>query len=225
MKKVISSALLLISGCFLQAQQANLGEYARQAKFSKTIDEVNNGITKLKYSDINGIPYYTANFVNVRVGDNPALVSIRYNSFLDTIEILDKTDVYEIPRENSFGKFTFAETNEKLVFVNTYDQYAGYFFEIADGKNRILKKIKTEFYDAVPAPNSLIAGTPARFEKQKPIYFLKTEDATIMLPKNARDLPALLPQRKADLEAFIKSNRIKTNNEKDLIKLADFLNK
>ncbi|WP_304343324.1 hypothetical protein [Chryseobacterium koreense] len=224
MKTITCSVLLLIGSHFFHAQQITVGDLARQARFSKVIDEVNNGKTKIKYSEINGIPYYTAGFVNARVGDTSSYVPIRYNTFLDTIEIMDKSEVYEIPREESYPKFTLDKSNLKLVLVNTHDEFAGYFFEIASGKNRILKKIQTKFYEAVPAPNSLISAIPARFETQKPIYFLKTEDEFIRLPKNAKDLPALLPARKAELESFLKSNKIKTNDEVDLMKLAAFLN-
>lgn len=223
--KVLSTALFLIfTGLFIQAQQVSVSEIARLTRFTKTIDEVNNGKQKIKYSEIQGIPYYYANFVNARVGDTSSLIPIRYNSFLDTIEILDKTDVYEIPREDSYPKFTFEKTNEKLVWVNTHDEFAGYFFEIVGGKYRILKKITTKFYDAVPAPNSLIPGAPARFEVQKPIYFIKTESNFIKIPKNSKDLAESFPDKKNELNDFIKNNKIKLNQEADLIKLGSFLN-
>ena len=224
MKTILISILLLISSNFLQAQQVTLSEIARQSKFTKIIDEINNGKQKIKYSDIQGIPYYSKDFLKGRVGDTSSTVPIRYNTFLDTIEILVNSDVYEIPKEDSYPKFTIEKTNERLVLVNTYDDYAGYFFELTSGKNRILKKIITHFRDAVPAPNSLIAGTPARFETLKPIYFIKTEDSLIKIPKNTKDLPALFPEKKDEISAFLKSNTIKTNNEADLIKLANFFN-
>ena len=224
MKTILISILLLISSNFLQAQQVTLSEIARQSKFTKIIDEINNGKQKIKYSDIQGIPYYSKDFLKARVGDTSSTVPIRYNTFLDTIEILVNSDVYEIPKEDSYPKFTIEKTNERLVLVNTYDDYAGYFFELTSGKNRILKKIITHFRDAVPAPNSLISGTPARFETLKPIYFIKTEDSLIKIPKNTKDLPALFPEKKDEISAFLKSNTIKTNNEADLIKLANFLN-
>ena len=120
---------------------------------------------------------------------------------------------------------TFEGTHEKLVLVNTRDEYAVYFFELASGKNRLLKKITTKFHDAVPAPNSLISGTPTRFETLKPLYFIKTEDALIKIPKNTKDLAISFPDRKSELNDFIKTNKIKLNNEADLIKLTQFLNK
>ena len=225
MKTYYSLIFLLITSLSLQAQHINLGEMARTANFNKLIDEVNNGKQKIKYSDIEGIPYYYANFVRAKVGDTSGSIPIRYNTFLDTVEILVNTDVYEIPREESYPKFTFDGTNEKLVLVNTHDEFAGYFFELADGKNRLLKKVVTKFQDAVPAPNSLISGMPARFETLKPVYFIKTENVLVKMPKNNKDLITSFPDRKDQLNNFIKTNKIKLNQEADLVKLTQFLNK
>ena len=225
MKIIYGLIILAIINSTIKAQFTSINEAARVAKFNKLIDEVNNGKQKIKYSDINGIPYYSAGFVRAKVGDTPSYVPIRYNTFLDAIEIMADSNVYEIPREESYPKFTFEGTNEKLVLVNSRDEFAGYFFELASGKNRLLKKITTKFYDAVPAPNSLISGTPARFETLKPVYFIKTEDALIKIPKNTKDLAQSFPDKKNELNDFLKSNKTKLNNEADLIKLSQFLNK
>lgn len=224
MKKSLIAALVLTGIIFTQSQQlSTVGEIARTAQFSKVIDEINNGKQKIKYSDIQGIPYYTATFEDARVGDTSGKIPIRYNTFLDTIELLEQRNVYELPREESYPKFTF-DNGLKLVFVNTFDQYAGYFFELASGKTRLLKKVITKFYDPVPAPNSLIPGTPARFETEKPIYFIRTADNMIRVPKNDKDLIKSFPDKADELKNFIKKNNIKMNQEPDLIKLVNFLN-
>ena len=63
MKTILRSIFLLFSIAFLNAQQISLGEISRTAKFGKLIDEINNGTTKIKYSDIKGIPYYYPEFI------------------------------------------------------------------------------------------------------------------------------------------------------------------
>ncbi|WP_285270353.1 hypothetical protein [Kaistella rhinocerotis] len=224
MKTIYTIISLFAVSVSLHAQQITVGEVARQAKWTKLIDEVNNGKQKIKYSDIEGIPYYNRTFLPARVGDTSASVPIRYNSFLDTVEILVNTDVFEIPREESYPKFIFENSGEKLVLVNTHDENAGYFFELSGGKNRLLKKVITKFHDAVPAPNSMIPGTPARFELLKPAYFIKTETGLIRIPKNTKDLIPNFPEREAELSNFIKMNKIKLTSEPDLIKLNNFLN-
>ena len=221
--KIFFTLLSLLTVLALQAQQISVSEIARNAKWDKLIDEVNNGKQKIKYSDIDGIPYYTAGFANARVGDTSSSVPIRYNTFLDTVEIVANNDVYEIPREESYPKFTFEDGNT-VVLVNTRDEFAGYFFEIVSGKNRILKKVITKFHDAVPAPNTMIPGTPAKFETLKPIYFIKTEDGMVRIPKNTKDLVGSFPAQKEALNDFLKNNKIKLNSEPDLVKLGKFLN-
>ena len=229
MKTIIITVSLFFGGFLSHAQQhISLGEAARTARFNKIIDEVNNGPKKLKYSDIQGSPYYYANFVPARVGDTSGIIPIRYSPFLDSVEILDSNsgNVYELPKEEAYPKFTFETTHEKLVLVNTNNEYSGYFFELVGGKNRLLKKLSTKFKDEIPAPNSLVSAIPAKFEIQRPIYFIKTEDNVIKLTKKADDLLNALPADKKDaIKDFIKTNKIKLNEELDLIKLVNFLNK
>lgn len=228
MRKIIITASVFLIGISAQAQQLNVGEIARTARFSKIIDEVNNGPKKLKYSDIQGSPYYYANFVPAKLGETSATIPIRYSPFLDSVEIMDSNtgNVYEIPKEEAYPKFTFETTKEKLVLVNTNNEYSGYFFELIAGKNRLLKKVITKFVDETPPPNTLISGIPAKFEVQKPIYFIKTEDNLIKITKKADDLLNALPSDKKDsVKDFIKTNKIKLNDQLDLIKLVTFLNK
>lgn len=225
MKIIYSIVLLAISTISLNAQQITLGDATRVSNFNKMVDEVNNGKTKIKYSDINGIPYYSAGFVRAKVGDTSSFVPIRYNTFLDVVEIMADNTVYEIPREESYPKFTFEGTKEKLVLVNSGDEYAGYFFEIVNGKNRLLKKITTKYYDAVPSNNPMLSSTPARFETSKPIYFIKTATGLVKIPKNTKDLAVSFPDQKDAVSEFVKTNKTKTNSEADLIKLTQFLNK
>lgn len=225
MKIIYSLILLATINITLNAQLSIVTDAARVARFNKMIDEVNNGKTKIKYSDISGIPYYSAGFLRAKVGDTPSYVPIRYNTFLDAIEIMADNTVYEIPREESYPKFTFEGTKEKLILVNSGDEYAGYFFEIEAGKNKLLKKIVTKYFDPIPSNNPMITGSPARFETLKPLYFIKTETGLVKIPKNAKDLAASFPDKKDAVNDFIKTNKTKMNNEADLIKLTQFLNK
>ena len=225
MKTIFIAAGLFFGITSLKAQQIDLN---RNANFNKSMDEISNGQKKIKYSDIQGTPYYYVNFIPARVGDTSGIIPIRYNPFLDTIEIMDNNsgNVYELPKEEAYPKFTFQNTNERLVLVNTNNEYSGYIFELVGGKNRLLKKISTKFKDEIPAPNSLVSAIPAKFEVQKPIYFIKTDEKVVKATKKADDLLNALPaDKKEATKDFIKTNKIKLNEELDLIKLVTFLNK
>ena len=206
---------------FFRAQQISLGEINRNLRFEKELDKFNNGPEKIKYSDIKGIPYYYPQFLKAKVGETSTTALIRYNSFLDTVELVDKVNVYQLPKDESSPNFTFEGTKEKLIFVKTEDLYSGYFFEISDGKYRILKKVVTIYIKEVPAPNSMIAATPAVFRPQKPMYFIKTENKFFKIT-NSKDLAKYFAEK--EVEKFISKNKIKLNREEDLIKLGTFLN-
>lgn len=224
MKVFFSLIITAVAAFSLQAQQISPGGSSWVANFNKAADEVNNGEEKIKYSEIMGSPYYKPGFEPAKFDDTPTVAPIRYNSFLDIVEILIDNNTYEIPREATPAKFTFNKTNEKLVVLDTHDEHAGYFFEIADGKYRILKKIKAKFYGAVPSKTHFVAGTVSRFETQRPLYFIKTESAEVHLLKNAKDLLIYFPEKKDELNNFLKTNKIKLTEESDLVKLAQFLN-
>jgi len=223
MKKIfITAAVLFMSiSVYSQSISQSLFEVNR---FNKFIDEVNNGQKKLKYSDIQGSPYYHKNFEPAKLADNPEIINIRYNTLLDSVEFLNGTDVYELPRSNSFPKFTLLTTNEKLVFLNTGTDYAGYFFELVSGKNRLLKKVRVKFDPEIPAPNTMISGTPARFAPIDPVYFIQTGNQDIQVPKKTEELLVYFTDNKDAVANFIKSNKIKLMKEADLIKLVQFLN-
>ena len=224
MNKILRLIFLLFSGILLQAQQVSLNEISRKARFDRQIEELNNGAPKINYSDIQGIPYYYPEFIPAKVGESTNIVPMRYNSFLDTVEVVDKEDVYQISKNESSPTFTFETTKEKLVFVKTNDLYSGYFFELTSGKFRILKKVITKYFEAIAAPNPMIGGTAARFSTQKPIYFIQFENQFIKIPKSVKELGSNFPGQAVSINVFANKSKIKLNREEDLIKLGVFLN-
>lgn len=223
MKTIFITTTLLFSGIFLQAQQIDL---ARNAQFVKSMDEINNGKAVLKYSDIQGNPFFKKGFSEAKIGDTGNTLPVRYNLYKDTFELLNNSDIYSLPKETSFSKFVFTATNEKFILTNDNEGFVGYFQVLADGKNKLLKKIAVKFSPEVPAQNTLVAGIPAKFENQRPVYYIKTEDNLIKLTKKSDDLIKVLPNDKKDsAKDFIKTNKLKMNDELDLIKLSNFLNK
>ena len=220
MKLFFSIISILTFSVFFQAQ-LTLSEISSTKKFDKQVEEFNNGASKIKYSEVKGTPYYYPEFLVAKVADTNNTAFVRYNSFLDLVEVVEKEDVYQLTKDETSPDFTFEKTKEKLVFVKTDDFYSGYFIEITAGKYRILKKVMTKFQPETAAPNSMIAGTPALFIPQKPLYFIKTEKDFVKIT-NAKDLAKSFPEK--GIDQFISKNKIKLNREEDLIKLGIFLN-
>lgn len=214
---------IFLGGAFINAQQI---DFARNTQFVKSMDEINSGKAVLKYSDIQGNAFYKSGFNNAKIGETSTILPVRYNMFKDSFEILNDNDVYAVPKDNTFSTFTFISSNEKFILGKDDEGFAGYFLVLSEGKHKLLKKIFVKFYPEVPAQSSMVPGTPAKFEKQKPIYFIKTDDKIVKLTKKSDDFFNALPeQKKNEVKEFIKSNKIKMTEELDLIKLVNFLNK
>lgn len=225
MKTIIITASIFFGGSCLKAQQISIGDVARAANFNKTIDEINNGRAVLKYSDIQGNPFYKSGFANAKVGDAETILSLRYNMYRDSFEVLNNSDIYSVPKDITFSKITFTDTKEKFILSNNDMGVAGYFLVLAEGKYKLLKKMFVIYSPEVPSPNTMVAGAPARFDLQKPIYYIKLEDQIIKISKKTDDVLKALPADKKDsAKDFVKTNKIKLNQELDLIKLVTFLN-
>ena len=70
----------------------------------------------------------------------------------------------------------------------------------------------------------MIAGTPAQFSLQKPLYFIQFENSFIKIPKSGKELAAEMPHKGKEIKEFVDKYKIKLNREEDLVKLANFLN-
>lgn len=230
MKKNFTIILLSLHGIMIQAQQNFSREsYQQDVRFSQYMDKLSSDNKKMKYEDIQGSPYYHLEFLPARFGNTSSSHSIRYNIYSDTIEMIIDNKIDEIPKtnivkESPLSKFTFNKSKETLILVDSHDDRSGYFFLLADGKNQLLKKINVEFKPEVPAPNHLIPRIPARFEKPAITYFIKNQNGLIEIPKKESEFLIFFPHNTKQIKSFKKKYKLKLSNQKDLIKLVNYIN-
>ncbi|MBU8883258.1 hypothetical protein KSK37_09195 [Kaistella sp. DKR-2] len=174
--------------------------------------------------NIVGTPYFNVNFMSAIIGNTNEKAPIRYDAYLDRIEVLADEKVYEVPRHEDVSLFKFEMLNTPIIYVKETD---GYYFRLVDGKNQLLKKEKIKLKEVRTSiePNSLIKEGYIKFEKQNPTYFIKTDEKVLPIPKSVKELLNIYPAHKEELEAFIKENNIKMKQEESLIKVVKFMNK
>lgn len=192
--------------------------------FTGPLASVNTNLEKLGKNVI-GTPYLNTNFISATIGDSQEVIPIRYDAYLDKLEVLVDDKVYEVPKIDRLSSFNFKSVGATIIYLKDDN---GYYFRIVNGKNQLLKKekIKLETFNSSIEPNSMIREGYSKFEKLKPTYFIKTDDNLIKLTKKSDDLINALPaDRKESVKDFIKTNKIKLVEESDLIKLVNFLNK
>lgn len=222
MKSFLTIALILITGVTINAQANFFNEGYRWNKF---IDRVNSAKgEKLNYADIEGNAYFAKIFLNADISNATTQIKARYNTYTDTVELRNEDDIFELPKSQKYGRISFLNPNAILVYVTTGNIPIGYYFELATGKYTLLKKLKAEFREGSPAINSFTPAVAPKFENLNPVYYIKSDEAVITLGKNSKELIAAMPDKKEAINDFVKTNKIKFNQDLDLIRLVNFLN-
>lgn len=223
MKKIILALALITIANLASAQQVRqsnqmFGDNATFSGIKSSTGQV------LSYDNISGTPYPSKNFASAKIGTSDQQISVRYNSYNDEVEFKKDDQILSLLKKPEYSRIEITSPKQTLVLLETSDDLSGYFFEIIDGKNSLYKKIKTKFFDAVPAANSYASDKSATFKTLDPVYYIKTEKGFIKKPKNQKEISDQFPDKKEALNTFFKSNKIKFDREEDLIKLVNFLN-
>ena len=188
------------------------------------MDRINSPKGPLTYADIGGNAYYNDKFVSAKIVNATRLIPVRYNKYTDAIEILTDGNVFELPKSDKYSRITFQNSPEAIVYLDSSPEINGYFFELATGKYRLLKKLKSEFRPEVKALNSFTSAVPPTFENVNPVYYFQIENQFTKISKNAKDFVGQLTEKQDEVANFIKTNKLKLNQEPDLVRLAKFLN-
>ena len=222
MKSIITIAITLFTAVSMNAQANFFNEAIRWNKF---IDRVNSPKgQQLNYSDIEGDAYFGKYFITANIENATSLIKTRYNMYTDTVELMNEQDIFELPKSQKYSRISFLKPTLVLTYVTTGNIPMGYYFELATGKYTLLKKMQVEFREGSPAVNSFTPAIAPKFENLKPIYYLKSDSEVIKLTKNVKDLANAIPDKKEEINDFVKKNNIKLNQDLDLIRLANFIN-
>lgn len=216
MKTIYLIMALAISATMLHAQQTI-------RMYVGPLLSVNNDLQTIK-QDVIGTPYFNASFLPAMIGSSMETVPTRYDAHLDKFEVLVDGKVYQLPINEDLSTIRFKDINVNFIYLKEEN---GYYVKLSEGAYQLLKKLKINIETVRPSiePNSTIKEGYTKFAKLKLTYYLKTPEKTLAFPKNTKHFVELFPDKKEALNNFIKLYKIKFNNEEDLIKLVNFLNK
>jgi hypothetical protein len=178
----------------------------------------------LNYRDIEGSPYYTADFIKgvayLKDG-NYATVPLRYDIFRDEIEFMKENKIYWLKKNDilyvRYGSDILVVTN-----AITDTSQLGYFFLKSTGKNKLLcKKIIT--YNPEVPPKGYSETIPAKFKEEVDEFYIQFEGNPIQKAKSNKDLSAIFANNKSALD-YIKKEKIKATKFNDLQRLVNYLN-
>ena len=173
------------------------------------------------YTEIEGSPYLKDEWSrgNVKAkhnGKTYELAKMRYDTYKDELEYEENQKSYRFSSEITEFTTTSGVFRNK---IPAYESLSGrnFYQVLYDGKVKLLKrtvtKIQTEkLYSS--------ATTTKRFVKDEFLYLFK-DGAITRLKKDKKALLEALSDKQADLEAFIKEQKIKFSKEEDFLRVLE----
>jgi len=184
--------------------------------------------SKIDISNIKGSPYLNSEFINGEVTstNNTTInnVPLRYNIYSGEMEFegeekktfyLEKSTVKNI-------KIGDSEFIYKIYLLNN-KMSRSYFEILYHGKATLLKRYRMIFESAKP-PKPYQDPVPAQFKTASPDFYIAFGDNEAKRIFSSKELVETLPDKKAETVAYIKKNKLKVNNQEDLIKILQFYN-
>lgn len=221
MKSFFLIIFLLVSAQFNQLfSQFTSGSLYNNWK-TLAIREANS---KLTYSDIEGTPFYSDEFIKSTVYLNDgsyANVALRYDIFQDEIEFMQENKTLWVNKKEVRN----IRYGSEMMFVSTPNEDStklAYFFLLGTGKYLLYVQKKIIYYPEIP-PKGYANAIPQRFERDKDEYYLKAKGLPAKKFNSKKSLLAILSDNGA-AQSFIKKEKIKADNPEDLKKLVGFLN-
>lgn len=177
-----------------------------------------------------GSPYITPAFNLASISGVTDVVMVNYNAETDAIDINSGDDkIFELPKDSDFGTVTFKNGKAKYVLFSYKNEKGqnvrGYLNEVsAAPKARLYKRERIALIPERQPSTGYDRYVPPKYDRVNDIYYLQVgEAAPVIYPKNRKEVSAMFPERKSEVEAFLKKNRISFKSEEDLVKLTAFL--
>lgn len=200
----------------LETQSTNL-IYEHSKFISKIID--------IDYSDVKGSPYLNENFtMSTLIMENHEKIEIklRYNIFNDVFETKQKGKIFIVNKNKNFkeviidGKCYCSIILDNLPSKTIVEK-------IYDHKLRLYLKHQVSFKKAQIA-KSYVDPKPNRFVNSTPKLYLKTPfNESLIRIRKAKDFTKIFPRSSSQIKKFIKKNKIKIDNNEQLIQLVRYI--
>ena len=192
-----------------------------------------NPFIAIKYENdnsIQGSKYFDDNYLSAKISNYPnQIFGLRYNLFTDEMEFKNKEGkVFTLKKSNEDFSITFVNENltYKLFDYNKKNKIVkGYFVVLSNGKTQLLKQQKVIFLKEQKSNSGYENHKPAEYKRIADTYYMKINNSSVVIqvPKNKKKFAELFPNYKSEILKYIKSNKLKTTNEADLIKIISFI--
>ncbi|WP_298512693.1 hypothetical protein [uncultured Kordia sp.] len=232
--KIMCVCMLLLIGTNEMYSQRVSSYHDREFAF------IHNNINSLAYSDLTngeslesviskaeGSQFYDATFREATISSTENVFKVRYNAFLDEMEILDKDAVVILDKRHQKHLIAFPEKNlrYKVLRENNEDNTSTLAYFVLLEEDNYLSLYRKDHKKYVPSRNQRTSDK-AEFQNARSRFYVEINNSgtVIPLPRNNKEFAALFSTKKEKVKAYIKQENLKVRKENDLLKLIKYIN-
>lgn len=223
-KKALFVLLVILTSTVLYAQDWSL-EVNDIRDYHRMINQ-GSKVTN-SYADIEGSPYFFEDFRKGSVitkNGKKYNGEFRYDLYADQIEFKLDGDVYWIANPELME---YIKIEDKLFVYydkDLTDSKQGFYYQVlVMGECKLLYRKGINLKEAEPA-KPYVDPKPATFIDRKPLYYIQKGIAYPQKVSKKGDLLENLSDKKQEVSAFIKKNKISATNKDELIDLIEYYN-
>ena len=196
-------------------------------RLNKGID----GIEYETYQTVVGDPFLFKDFhkgeLAFKNGETYQL-NMRYDIYANQMHLKDNDQIYGIIHPEAIADIVIDTL--KFLYCNYATSPSGensgegsYFILKTDGKCELLVRKKVRIQDAEPT-KGMQEAKPARFVPLDDTYYLRQEGKNAVRIKGKKTLLTVLEDKKEEINKLIKTEKLSTKNETDLLKIVSAYN-
>lgn len=175
---------------------------------------------------IDGSPYYEDNWlpatIYLRNNTYVKVEKLKYNLYQNELIFLKDGQPYVVAEKAKVDKFTLGNENFKGAFDGK--EYLFYKVIVPGKPLMLLEKSDCRIAKGQPS-KGYVGATPDKYYTKKSIHIIKPDNNTVEInPKRATELLSYIPDKSADVESYIKMNKLKMRTLKDLIDVVNYYN-
>jgi hypothetical protein len=224
--------LILLLFLFLSLSTLAQGNYElnQAIDFFRTNKMINGEIKNmLTEKDIDGSPYLTEEFITGTVYTSSKIqyndIPLRYNIYNDQMQFKSPDGkIAAIAAPEIIDKVVFGDyTMEYIPFINAKKVRRGFFVLLLEGKASLYARPNVDYREPVP-PGAYKDAEAAKFIEKPYTYYIRIGMEAAQLIEKKKDLEAVFPDHKKEIENFIKKNKVNHRKEDKLKALVEYYN-
>lgn len=179
------------------------------------------------YSKVEGSEFMDDNFEKGDIftvnSEHFSEIPMRYNAYYDNVEVqLPNGTIYKISDPKLIFQIRIKENYMVYTsFMSPDGEKEGYLSLLYEGKSALYRRNSKIFRERVPS-NGILNEVPAKIVDVPKEYYVRSKEKNPRFINSKKDLLLLYPDHSSQLETFFKKEKLKTNNDEDLIKAVTY---